>query len=270
MTPRSIRRAAERRAEKEARKALRLAPAEVESLPSDALDWEPDTYHPPPATISAARQAANLSNAQLSNGPRTPEGKRIASLNAVKTGLTGRTILLPTDDADAYRQHLAAYQEEHKPATPRESELVQSLADTQWRLTRIPALESALYARGRYESAEMFSNLPPTERVALINLETHLRYEKQLRNLQLQESRLHRRYTLDLAELRRLQAERKAATESAIEATAHALAKSAPKTVSAPAPPPDGGFVFSNGAVAPQTNVAVAPHSPQIERKSAA
>ena len=261
MTPRSI-----RRAEKEARKALRLAPAEANSLPSDALDWEPDTLPPPPLSISAARRSANLQNAQLSTGPRTPEGKRIASLNAVKTGLTGRTVLLPTDDAEAYRQHLAAYEKQHKPATPRESELVQSLADTQWRLTRIPALESALYARGRYESAEMFSNLPPTERVALIDLETHLRYEKQLRNLQLQESRLHRRYTLDLAELRRLQADRKAATEAA----AQALAKSAPKTVSAPAPPPDGGFVFSNVAVAPQTNVAVAPHSPQIERKSAA
>ena len=254
MTPRSIRRAAERRAQKEARKALRLAPAEVESLPSDALDWEPDPLQPQPPSISAARQSANSHNAQLSTGPRTPEGKRIASLNAIKTGLTGRTVLLPTDDAEAYRQHLAAYNEQHQPATPRESELVQSLADTQWRLTRIPALEYAIYARGRYESAEMFSNHPPTERAALIELETHLRYEKQLRNLQLQESRLHRRYTLGLAGLRRLQAERKAATEAA----AQALVKSATATrsISAAAPKPDG-FVFSS----PAPRLAAAPVS---------
>ncbi len=276
MSPRSIRRAAERRAEKEASKALRHAPAEFASplnqpaaLTSDVLDWEPDTYHPAPLSISAAHHSANLQNAQLSTGPRTLEGKRIASMNAVKTGLTGRTVLLPTDDAGAYRQHLAAYTEEHRPATPRESELVQSLADTQWRLTRIPALESAIYARGRHESAEMYSNLPQAERISLIDLEVHLRYEKQLRNLQLQESRLYRRYTLDLAELRRLQAERKAATE----ATAQATAKSAAKTASAPSVPTPTEFVFSTAASAPEhtaTPRAAEPvHRPQETKKAA-
>jgi hypothetical protein len=47
---------------------------------------------------------------------------------AVKTGLTGRTVLLPSDDAEAYRQHLAAYENEYKPVGLREREVVQSLA----------------------------------------------------------------------------------------------------------------------------------------------
>ncbi len=71
-------------------------------------------------------------------------------MNAVKTGLTGRTVLLPADDADAYRKLIADYENEYKPLGLRESELVQSMADTQWRLQRIPTLESALYARGRH------------------------------------------------------------------------------------------------------------------------
>ena len=75
----------------------------------------------------------NRLNAQLSTGPRTPFGKAKSSLNAVKTGLTGRTVLLHDDDAEAYRTHLAAYEKEYKPVGLRESELVQSLADTQWR-----------------------------------------------------------------------------------------------------------------------------------------
>lgn len=41
-----------------------------------------------------------------------------------------------------------------------------------------------------------------------IELETHIKYEKSLRNLQLQEARLLRRYQKEMAELRALQNER--------------------------------------------------------------
>ncbi|MDQ2839703.1 MAG: hypothetical protein M3Y72_01415 [Acidobacteriota bacterium] len=140
---------------------------------------------------SAARAAINRVNAQLSTGPTTLEGKNTSSLNAVKTGLTGRTVLLHGEDADAYRRHIADYEKEFQPAGLRERELVQSLADTQWRLSRIPGLEAAIFARGAVE------------------LETFLKYEKQLRNLQLQESRLQRRYEKESAELRQLQKERR-------------------------------------------------------------
>ncbi|MDQ2712383.1 MAG: hypothetical protein M3Y24_09185 [Acidobacteriota bacterium] len=54
-------------------------------------------------------------NAQLSTGPLTPYGKAKSSLNAVKTGLTGRTVLLHDDDAEAYRTHIATYEKEYKP-----------------------------------------------------------------------------------------------------------------------------------------------------------
>ena len=54
-------------------------------------------------SMSSPKQlAANQANSQLSTGPKTPEGKATSSLNAVKTGLTGRTVLLPGDDAAAY------------------------------------------------------------------------------------------------------------------------------------------------------------------------
>jgi hypothetical protein len=61
---RSIRRAAERAAHKQTEK-------ETKNIP-----------------VSEAQLAANRANAQLYSGPRSGIGKRVSSLNAVKTGLT--------------------------------------------------------------------------------------------------------------------------------------------------------------------------------------
>ena len=136
MSARSIRRAAERKA----RKFARLAAREQQQV-------SPESSQTP--EISAAQLAANRANALLSTGPRTEEGRRNSSLNAVKTGLTGATVLFPTDDAAEYQRHLAAYEKELQPVGLEESELVQSLADIAWRLRCIPALEMAIYAQGR-------------------------------------------------------------------------------------------------------------------------
>ena len=67
------------------------------------------------------RLAANRANSLLSTGPRTEDGKRKSSLNAVKTGLTGVTVLLYDDDAAEYQRHIAAYQSEFQPVGLEES-----------------------------------------------------------------------------------------------------------------------------------------------------
>jgi hypothetical protein len=95
----------------------------------------------------------NRANAQLSTGPTSEAGKAKSSKNALKTALTGRTVLLPEDDAERYEQHLLEYRKAYQPVGERECELVQSLADTTWRLDRIPGLEEALYAIGCSELA---------------------------------------------------------------------------------------------------------------------
>jgi hypothetical protein len=189
MTARSIRRAAERKAAKAAAKEARQ--------------------------LSEIQLTANQENAQLSTGPKTEAGKATSAMNAVRTGLTGRTVLLPSDDVAAYQTHLTVYENEFQPIGLRERELVQSIADTQWRLQRIPGLEMAIYAKGRDEFADQFNDLSPEVRNARIDLETTLHYQKPLRNLQLQESRLRRQREKDMAELKSLQHERREAMELA-------------------------------------------------------
>jgi len=50
------------------------------------------------ASMSEARNIANINNAQHSTGPRTEEGKAASSLNSLKHGLTAKTVLLPGED----------------------------------------------------------------------------------------------------------------------------------------------------------------------------
>ena len=157
-------------------------------------------------SLNPNRLAANRANAQLSTGPRSVEGKAKSSLNAVKTGLTGRTVLLPSEDADAYETHLENYRREFQPVGVRETQLVQNLADTQWRLDRIPSLENGIFALGRLRYADLFGD---REAQHLLDAHILLSEAKHFKNLHLQESRLRRQYQQDAKELKELQAQRK-------------------------------------------------------------
>ncbi len=225
MTARQIRRAQARRETKEIRretKELDRAQAQPEAKEFDRAQARPDNPHINTAAApspSNAQLAANRANALLSTGPTSDEGKAICSLNAVKTGLTGRTVLLPDDDAVAYSALIAGFVAEWQPATDTEHRLVQSLADTEWRLLRIPVLEAGIYAIGRLEAAGQFPGEPKAAvRAALIDANIFLRYQRQLNNLSIQENRLRRQREKDTAQLRQIQQERqqRAAGASAI------------------------------------------------------
>ncbi len=165
------------------------------------------------AVISPAQLAANRANAQLSTGPRTAAGLAKSSKNAVKSALTGRTVLHPTDDVQEYANFLSEFQSDLKPVGQPERELVQIIVDCFWRLRRIQALEFALYAHGHEQFEEAFQDYPEQERYSKILLQTNLTYEKQFRNYQIQEARLDRKRSKAMAELSALQAERQAQEE---------------------------------------------------------
>ena len=152
-----------------------------------------------------AQAAASRINGALSHGPTSEEGKSQSSLNALKTGLTGRTVLLPSEDAALYEAHLAQFRDRYRPVGDQELALVQSLADTHWRIARIPSLELAIFALGRMEFAELFPEYEEGSRKILIEAKTFLAYQRQLNNLSIQEGRLRRQAEKDLAALQALQ-----------------------------------------------------------------
>src|SRR5450432_250648 len=104
--------------------------------------------------ISEAQLQANRANSQKSTGPRTEEGKRRASLNALKHGCTAQTIILPGEDIHHFAKFHQSLKDSLAPANALEESLVESLAQTQWAINRTRAHETSLFALGHERFAE--------------------------------------------------------------------------------------------------------------------
>lgn len=105
---------------------------------------------------SDAQLAANRRNAQLSTGPKTPEGKAAVSQNAVRHGLTGRHIILADEDPDAFEDLHSGLTADHRPKTTTEQILVRRMAEAEWRIRRITRRESTLLnINPSYEQPEL-------------------------------------------------------------------------------------------------------------------
>jgi len=211
---RSQRRAAERFLKNQ---ASRRAEVPQPSTAPDPVTDSPDTTPAVAAEsiavkpeISEVRLAANRANAQFSTGPTSSEGKTKVSRNALKTSLTGFTVLLPVDDAEVYASLVVSYQKEFQPVGPEETALVQSILDIRWRLERIPGLEMALLYVTRAELTNKDQRAVTNTDPLALELEIRRTEEKMFRNLHLQEQRLARRREREMAELLRLQQTRKA------------------------------------------------------------
>ena len=247
---RTERRAAAHAARKAERKAGFPQPqqqrpqAELEtSEPVVATEQEPVTAPTQDKReISDAQREANIRNAQKSTGPTSTAGLQKISQNALKTGLTGRQVLLPEDDAALYENMVRDYQALFEPVGPEETALLQSIVDTRWRLSRFPGLESAAIDLGKRMLVEVDPDLADNP-APVLEMQARSHVEKKLRNLELQENRLVRRREREMKELRELQAARKAE-----EKEKAAKAESAkPNPVNAPV---KNGFVFSTTEIA--------------------
>ena len=182
------------------------------------------------------REKINRENSMHSTGPRTPEGKKISSRNALTHGLTARSAVLPSEDPAAYDAHCRAFRDEYNPATPTETQLVRELADTAWRLNRIPTLEAGVLDRAAN---------PLTEQAALAFdiLDAH----RAIASLGLHSSRLSRQFQKSLATLRELQAERAERERRQLNDAAALLELHKHKGL--PFNPAGHGFVFSTNQV---------------------
>ena len=90
------------------------------------------------------RIEANRRNAQLSTGPKTPEGKAAVRLNALRHGLRAHTVVLPGEKSEQFQQLCDDLEAEWQPQTRTEQLYVEQMAVSQWKLRRMEIAEASL------------------------------------------------------------------------------------------------------------------------------
>jgi hypothetical protein len=163
---------------------------------------------------------ANRANAQRSTGPKTEAGKSRTRLNGFRHGLTGQVCIFTPEDQAAFEAHCAGIREALSPAGPLELEIAQSIAEDRWRLKRARALENGIFALGYGANPagpdEDSANHPEID-ASLDQARTWLAGCRSLQLLTLYEQRIYRSVEKNTAQLKTLQAARRAARQIALE-----------------------------------------------------
>jgi len=85
---------------------------------------------------------ANRQNAQKSTGPRSRQGRAVASQNSLKHGLSAACTVIPDEDPAEFTLHRDQLLAELSPSTPLESILAERLVTLSWRLKRASRLQA--------------------------------------------------------------------------------------------------------------------------------
>ena len=94
--------------------------------------------------ISERKLHANRMNAKKSTGPRTPEGKAMSCMNALKHGLRAEAVVLPGEDKEEFDALFLSVVEELQPETPFQAVIVERIAGTMWRLRRSAQFDASI------------------------------------------------------------------------------------------------------------------------------
>src|ERR1019366_2525361 len=109
--------------------------------------------HPQESHMSTLRQIeANRRNAQKSTGPASVTGKAVSSMNAIRTGIHAKSLILPTEKLADLEELIEEYYRHHQPASPEARLLVDDLITCEWTLRRLGAAETQAWKYQERES----------------------------------------------------------------------------------------------------------------------
>jgi hypothetical protein len=102
--------------------------------------------------LSDKQLEANRANAQKSTGPRTEDGKKRSSLNAVRHGLTGHVVVLPEEEMEVFHQFTDKIMADLKAEGDHEFELAKTYSTAMWNLQKAMAVQDTLFTLGLMEN----------------------------------------------------------------------------------------------------------------------
>jgi len=104
--------------------------------------------------MSTLRQIeANRRNAQKSTGPTSVTGKAASSMNALKTGIHAKSLVLPSEKLADLEQLIEDYYRHHRPASPDACSFVDDLIYCEWTLRRLRLAETQMW---QYQNEDRF------------------------------------------------------------------------------------------------------------------
>ncbi|MCB1213792.1 MAG: hypothetical protein KDK40_05765 [Chlamydiia bacterium] len=130
--------------------------------------------------ISEKQHQSNRQNAQLSTGPKSLEGKSVASQNALKHGLLSKDLVLKGENQEEFYLFRQAIYCALSPVGTLEELLVERVVSSSWRFQRLIRVEKELL-----EENDQFSILDPALSEAFCrrngsSMQTFSRYESQI------------------------------------------------------------------------------------------
>jgi len=158
-------------------------------------------------SISPEKLEANRANAAQSTGPTTDDGKAKSSQNSTTHGLTGKIVVLPHEDKNAFQRFSVEVLACLAPEGVIECEFAQLVANAQWRLRRIKSIEDGLLAHGRFGPTDPYAE-PECFQDAEVLAQSFIDNTRSFANLSHYEHRLYRDMTHALKQLQDLQAAR--------------------------------------------------------------
>ena len=143
--------------------------------------------------MSILRSETARLNGAKSKGPKTPEGRRSSSLNALKHGLCSSSAVLSNESQARFNAHRDGYIARFSPAGTVELDLIDQVVAASWRLRRALAMETAAYEREMLRQAPECQDFTEDVRLftAIQSLADNSRFPAHLSRY---ESRIHRMY----------------------------------------------------------------------------
>jgi hypothetical protein len=105
----------------------------------------------------------NSSKKQGQTGPRSIEGKRIASMNSLKNGVFAKTPVLPFEDERVYKRHLNDMMASLNPQDALQAQIAQQIADSMWRGNRQEV-------RAVVQREDIFKDMTPSIMAGMLEL----------------------------------------------------------------------------------------------------
>jgi hypothetical protein len=231
--------------------------------------------------ISEKQLDANRRNALHSTGATSAAGKKRCSLNNLRHGLTGQTTVLSPEERAAHDKFCADLMSCLKPENFLEVQIAQSIAEDHWRLNRVFAIESNIFALGHFElpgpASSEETGGDPEIHDALNTARVFLADARQFALLSIYEQRIHRNLQKSLAQLHELQTVRKQQPGAKLITVDSARDPDTRRPSRAPNPvgvlpndPARNGFGFANDQIHPAIAAGPAWNPTQLVKISTA